>query len=73
MVLERVALDRKVAVVTGAAQGIGFAIASAMGEARASVVVLDLNGQAAGAAAGQLRSRGFTQTPGSLDGGYTCW
>jgi NAD(P)-dependent dehydrogenase (short-subunit alcohol dehydrogenase family) len=38
-----VALDRKVAIVTGGAQGIGRAIADALDEAGATVVVADLN------------------------------
>jgi 2,3-dihydroxy-2,3-dihydro-p-cumate dehydrogenase len=39
-------LDRRVAIVTGAAQGIGLAIAQALHEAGASVVVADLNEEA---------------------------
>lgn len=44
-------LNHKRAVVTGAASGIGFAIARLFAAAGASVVVMDLNGEAADAAA----------------------
>ena len=42
MYLEKLKLDDRVAVVTGAGQGIGFACAQALGEAGAKVVVADL-------------------------------
>jgi NAD(P)-dependent dehydrogenase (short-subunit alcohol dehydrogenase family) len=47
-------LDNKVAVVTGAAKGIGFAIAKALSDAGAKVVVSDIDGAAAEAAAARL-------------------
>ncbi|RKP51876.1 SDR family NAD(P)-dependent oxidoreductase [Pararobbsia silviterrae] len=43
MYLERFRLDNKVAVVTGAARGIGYAIAEALAEAGARVVLTDMN------------------------------
>jgi len=48
-------LAGKVAVVTGAANGIGLAIATAFSEAGAKVHVVDLNGEAAASAAAGLR------------------
>lgn len=55
-------LDGKVAVVTGAAAGIGNAIAELFASAGASVVVSDLDGDAAAAAAGVIRSAGGSAT-----------
>ena len=42
MYLEKLRLDKRVAVVTGAGQGIGAAIAQALGEAGATVMVADM-------------------------------
>jgi 3-oxoacyl-[acyl-carrier protein] reductase len=47
-------LDGRSAVVTGAAQGIGYEIARVLGEAGASVVIGDINEDAAGQAAERL-------------------
>ena len=44
-------LDKKIAIVTGAASGIGYAIAEGMHEAGASVVIADINPEAAQIAA----------------------
>ena len=43
MYLEKLKLEGKVAVVTGAGQGIGAACARALGEAGAKVIVADFN------------------------------
>ena len=67
MYLEKFRLDAKVAVITGAARGIGFACAEALAEAGASVVVTDMNGAAAAKAAEGLASRGYTVTAEGLD------
>ena len=49
-------LTGKTAVVTGAASGIGLAIATAFSEAGARVHILDLNGEVATAAAAKLQN-----------------
>lgn len=53
------AITGQVAVVTGAARGIGFAIAQALGQCSARVAIADLDGAAASAAAGQLCKLGI--------------
>lgn len=55
---ELFSLDGKVALVTGAAQGLGWAIASALSAQGAAVVLADLDGAAAEARAEQLRAQG---------------
>ena len=52
--LQRFRLDGRVAVVTGAASGIGLACARLLGEAGAKVVLLDLDAQLAEHEAAQL-------------------
>ena len=51
-------LDDKVAIVTGAGQGLGEAIASALAEAGARVAVNDLNPDRAERVAKQIRAQG---------------
>lgn len=58
MYLELFSLKGKVAVITGAARGIGFATADALSEAGATVVIADMNGEAAAKAAAELRAKG---------------
>lgn len=58
-VLERMRLDGRSAVVTGAGQGIGRAFAHALGEAGARVAVVDLDGEKADAVAGELLEKGI--------------
>ncbi|HEX7272531.1 MAG TPA: SDR family NAD(P)-dependent oxidoreductase [Casimicrobiaceae bacterium] len=48
----------KIAIVTGAASGIGQATAEALAEAGASVVVADINREKGEAAAGAIRNKG---------------
>ncbi|HUG62611.1 MAG TPA: SDR family oxidoreductase [Methylomirabilota bacterium] len=67
MYLERFKLDGRIAVVTGAARGIGLAIADALSEAGATVVITDMNGEAAEAAAADLRAKGRTVEALALD------
>jgi 3-hydroxybutyrate dehydrogenase len=52
-------LQHKIALVTGAASGIGLEIARAFAESGAKVVLSDLNGEAAQAAAQELQNQGF--------------
>ncbi|MBO9650836.1 MAG: SDR family oxidoreductase [Variovorax sp.] len=54
------ALEDQVAVVTGAASGIGAAVAQSLSDAGAKVALLDLDGKGAEALAAQLRSEGRT-------------
>ncbi|MHC6226238.1 SDR family NAD(P)-dependent oxidoreductase [Pseudomonas sp. X10] len=53
------ALDGRNALVTGAARGIGYAIALALGQCGARVAIGDLDPEAAECAAGQLRELGI--------------
>lgn len=52
-------LTGRVAIVTGAASGLGFAMAEAVASAGAHVVVADVNAEAAGKAADTFRSKGM--------------
>jgi NAD(P)-dependent dehydrogenase (short-subunit alcohol dehydrogenase family) len=58
MYLEKFRLDGKIAVITGAARGIGFATAEALSEAGAHVVIADMDGNAARVAAASLTAQG---------------
>ncbi len=52
-------LEDRVAIVTGAASGIGRATAFALASAGASVIVADLNGEGASATAQEMSEKGF--------------
>ena len=56
---QRLKLVSKVALVTGAAQGIGRAFAHALGEAGAAVAVVDVNADKAEATVAELRGKGI--------------
>jgi NAD(P)-dependent dehydrogenase (short-subunit alcohol dehydrogenase family) len=60
MYLEKLRLDGKVAVVTGAGQGIGAACARALGEAGATVVVADMMQERIDAVLAELKGLGIT-------------
>jgi NAD(P)-dependent dehydrogenase (short-subunit alcohol dehydrogenase family) len=58
MYLERFSLTGKVAVVTGAAQGIGLATADALSEAGATVIIADMNPDTAAKSSQALQAKG---------------
>lgn len=60
-------LAGKVALVTGSARGIGFAIAKALGKAGSHVVINDLSAQACDAAVGALAAEHITATSAVFD------
>jgi NAD(P)-dependent dehydrogenase (short-subunit alcohol dehydrogenase family) len=67
MYLEKFRLDGKVAVITGAGRGIGFATAEALSEAGATVVITDMDAKSADAARDALLARGRKATSAKLD------
>lgn len=67
MYLEKFRLDGKVAVITGAARGIGFATAEALSEAGALVVIADLDEAGAVKAAAALTAQGRKADAIALD------
>jgi len=64
---EKLSLDGKVCVVTGAGQGIGLACAEALGEAGGSVVVTDMAQDRIEAAVASLSAKGITAQGKLLD------
>ena len=67
-VLQRLfGLDGKVALITGAAGGIGRALAAGLAGAGASVAVADLDEKGAKAVAGEFVARGLTAVPVKVD------
>jgi NAD(P)-dependent dehydrogenase (short-subunit alcohol dehydrogenase family) len=65
--LEKLKLDGRVAVVTGAGQGIGAACARALGEAGATVIVADMMEDRVEASVGELRKLGLKVHGAKLD------
>jgi len=59
MYMEKLRLDGRIAVVTGGAQNIGLACATALAEFGAKVMIADLNGDLAESAAETLRAQGL--------------
>jgi NAD(P)-dependent dehydrogenase (short-subunit alcohol dehydrogenase family) len=62
-----ISLIGKTALVTGAARGIGYEIASVLGRAGASVVIADLDGATVEAAANEIRKAGVNCLGVTLD------
>ncbi|WUB76703.1 SDR family NAD(P)-dependent oxidoreductase [Streptomyces sp. NBC_00576] len=60
-------LTGRSALVTGAAGGIGAAVAQALARAGAAVLVTDVDGEAAAAVAGNFRAAGLTADSAALD------
>lgn len=61
------ALTGKTAVITGSAQGIGFAIAETMASQGAAVGIFDINEKKAGEAAQSLKDKGYQAVSGYVD------
>ena len=67
MYLEKLQLDGRIAVVTGAGQGIGAACARALGEAGATVVVADRLADRVAASVAALRAAGIAASGETVD------
>ncbi len=67
MYLEKFKLDGRIAVVTGAARGIGLAITEALAEAGATVVLTDMDPTAVEAAVAGLSAKGHRVAGETLD------
>jgi NAD(P)-dependent dehydrogenase (short-subunit alcohol dehydrogenase family) len=67
MYLDRLQLTDRVALVTGGASGIGLAVAEALGEAGARVVIADLTQAALDEAVAGLRAKGFAAAGKVMD------
>lgn len=67
MYLDKFKLTGKIAVVTGAARGIGYAAVEALAEAGATVVLTDMNPALLDAARSELAAKGHTVDSAVLD------
>ena len=67
MYLEKLKLDGRIAVITGAGQGIGLACAQALGEAGAAVVVAELMPERVESAVAALKNLGLKASGHTLD------
>lgn len=67
MYLNKFRFDKKVAVITGAGRGIGFATADALSEAGATVVITDKDENSAAAARDLLLAKGRKSFSMKLD------
>ncbi|WP_407180662.1 SDR family NAD(P)-dependent oxidoreductase [Bradyrhizobium sp. STM 3562] len=67
MYLEKFKLPGKIAIVTGAGQGIGFACAEALAEAGARVIIADRDATIAKTATGALTGKGYEAEMAQID------
>ncbi|WP_024508900.1 SDR family oxidoreductase [Bradyrhizobium sp. ARR65] len=67
MYLEKFKLPGKIAIVTGAGQGIGLACAEALAEAGARVIIADRDATVAKTATGALTSKGYEAEMAQMD------
>ncbi|MEZ4554514.1 MAG: SDR family NAD(P)-dependent oxidoreductase [Dehalococcoidia bacterium] len=67
MILDQFRLTDRLAIVTGAGQGIGRGIALTLAEAGANIVVADRNGETATSTAADIRSLGREALPYEVD------
>ncbi len=67
MFLEKFRIDGKIAVVTGAARGIGLSAAEALAEAGAKVVLTDMNPELLDKAVAELAGKGYAVEAETLD------
>ncbi len=67
MFLEKFRIDGKVAVITGAARGIGLSAAEALAEAGAKVVLTDMNPDLLDKAVAELAGKGYAVEAETLD------
>jgi len=51
--------SNKVIVITGAGRGIGFSLATAFGEAKAKVIIIDISAETVEKAVAELKTKGF--------------
>lgn len=66
-VLEKFKMAGQCIIVTGAAQGLGYAMASALAEAGAAVVIADRNSDLAESKASELREKGYESIAVQVD------
>ena len=67
MYTQKLQLNGRTALITGAGQGIGAACAAALGEAGASVIIADMNAAAAESTAAELAAKGVTAAAVTMD------
>jgi len=66
-VLDRFDMNDKVSIITGGARGLGFGIATGLGEAGSTIIIADYNIEGSEKAAKELKSMGISATAIKLD------